>query len=176
MIYAFKWMYICSGHGYCCLLHVRDKYIYIYRDRKPLIWGENNQTVAAFSNAGVCVELWFVCSILAKCGNALEKFSRQRRHLNDPGEGSEGVLPIWIGWECVPQGCGDKGSSLHWALPMELLNMSNTAAYSVRLSSFVSMSSLQDHHSHCLFVSPILRHLVPSQEPAGDLLYVMRGA
>lgn len=54
---------------------------------------------------------------------------------------------------------------------MELLNMSNTAAYSVRLSSFVSMSSLQDHHSHCLFVSPILRHLVRSQEPAGDLLY-----
>lgn len=46
---------------------------------------------------------------------------------------------------------------------MELLNMLDTAAYSVQLSSFVSMSSPQDHHSHCQFLSAIFRHLVQSQ-------------
>lgn len=53
-----------------------------------------------------------------------------------------------------------KNPSLHWALPMELLNILDTAAYSVRLSSFVSMSSPQDH---CQFLSAIFRHLVQNQ-------------
>lgn len=53
-----------------------------------------------------------------------------------------------------------KNPSLHWALPMELLNILDTAAYSVWLSSFVSMSSPQDH---CQFLSAIFRHLVQNQ-------------
>lgn len=56
-----------------------------------------------------------------------------------------------------------KNPSLHWALPMELLNISDTAAYSVWLSSFVSMSSPQDHCSHCQFLSAIFRHLLQNQ-------------
>ncbi len=62
-----------------------------------------------------------------------------------------------------PRAPETKAPSLHWALPMELLNMLDTAAYSVQLSSFVSMSSPQDHYSHCPFLSAIFRHLVQNQ-------------
>lgn len=46
---------------------------------------------------------------------------------------------------------------------MELLNMLDTAAYSVQLSSFVSMSSPKDHCSHCQFLSTIFKHLGQNQ-------------
>ena len=62
-----------------------------------------------------------------------------------------------------PRAPGTKAPSLHWALPKEFLNMLNTAAYLVKLTSFVSMSSPQDHCSHCAFLSAISRHLVQNQ-------------
>lgn len=46
---------------------------------------------------------------------------------------------------------------------MELLNMLDAAAYSVQLSSFVSMSSPRHHRSHCRFLSAIFRHLVQNK-------------
>lgn len=73
------------------------------------------------------------------------------------------VCPPGQAKNAFPRPPETKASSLHWALPMEVLNMLDTAACSVLLSSFVSMSSPQDHCSHCKFLSAIFRHLVQNQ-------------
>lgn len=101
----------------------------IYKDRKPPVWGDRTQPgwwkLAQSKRRGLFLKapLWCgaeVClefSGLAKCGNTLEELSSQQRHLNDPGEGSEGVLPTQIGGECFPHGCGDKSSLASLSTP-----------------------------------------------------------